>query len=269
MHAAAAIGADRERGASALLAELLPLLDAALLQGRAGVLAVAREVCGGQPAMAPLWNACAVALAAVGQDERFARFRAEVTRAPEALTRVAREVLSLDAAGGRARVLTVSHSGSVARALSALAAGTELQVICGESRPGREGRHLAAALSSSTVPVEVVPDALLTTYLGAGTMVVVGADAIARDAWVNKAGTFGLVAAASFTGVPVYVVASRDKGQAGSLARQAAYSRLFEATPASLMTQLITDSGAVSPEHLAGISERFSQETDALLAALG
>src|SRR5687768_6299987 len=53
------IAEDRDSGASALAARLLPLLAEAIQAGEAVTLDIVRVICSGQPAMAPLWNACA------------------------------------------------------------------------------------------------------------------------------------------------------------------------------------------------------------------
>ena len=104
------IAADRDSGASELLARLLPLLDEALAQGPAAVAEVIRLVWQGQTAMAPLWHACAAALRETDQPGSFHRFRQARERAPAALVRVASSSL-LDEWSNVERPL--SFSGSV------------------------------------------------------------------------------------------------------------------------------------------------------------
>ena len=215
------------------------MLDAALAAGHEATVDVARRVCGGQPAMASLWNLCAAALADFVHPGRYALRRAEVERAPDSLTRAATAAL-VDALQGstHARVLTLSHSGSVARVLTALSGALTLEVICGESLPGGEGAALAGQLRQDGIRTELVHDALLTTYLGSASApaprsasasgsvaVVMGADAVTAEHWTNKAGTYGLAAAAWFSGVPVYVLASRDKTAAAALALRLSVAR--------------------------------------------
>src|SRR5687767_3613614 len=86
---ATAVAADRDAGASELLARLLPLLEEAIAAGPDQTIAVARIVCATQPAMASLWHACAAAVAEIAQPGSFARRRAELERAPRALVRAA------------------------------------------------------------------------------------------------------------------------------------------------------------------------------------
>jgi translation initiation factor 2B subunit (eIF-2B alpha/beta/delta family) len=106
----------------------------------------------------------------------------------------------------------------------------------------------------------VCADALLTTYLPSAAAVVVGADAVSAHHWTNKSGTFGLAAAAWFSGVPVYVVASRDKAEAEELGAEMRLPRLFEHTPAQLATLFLTDGGPVPPDQLAAVTQRFAAD---------
>lgn len=263
------IAADRERGASVLLAELLPVLDDAVAAGREATVDVAQRICAGQPAMAPLWNICAAAMADFAIPGRYARRRAEVLRAPRALVRAATLALR-DALRDRQTplVLTWSHSGSVAATLLELGKRMPFQVVCAESLPGGEGVALSDTLRGAGLSVEVVADATMTTYLPEASAVVVGADAVGARHWTNKAGTYGLSAAAWFSGVPVYVVASRDKAVAAALDVAMSPSRLFEHVPAQLATLYLTDVGSIPPEGLDVFAERFQPDLRYLLEIL-
>ena len=59
---------------------------------------------------------------------------------------------------------------------------------------------MATELTSSRIDVTLTTDAALTARLSSATAVVVGADAFGPSAWINKAGTRGLAAAASLAG---------------------------------------------------------------------
>jgi hypothetical protein len=264
-----AIASNREAGASELLAGLLPLLGEAVATGQDATRAVVRIVCTGQPAMAALWNASAAAVAEFETPGRFARVRAEMERAPRALTRMAAAVLK-DALGGegRPRVLTLSYSSNVAAVLAVIAGERPLDVVCSESLPGGEGSRMRDRLRAAGAEVELVADALLTTYLPAGAAVVVGADAMSAQDWTNKAGTLGLAAAASAIGKDVYVIASRDKAQAPALRDRVTLPREFERTPVGLATLFLTDGGPVSPDDVAALARRFMPELSVLLALL-
>ena len=247
----------------------MPVLEESVGAGRQATIEVARIVCEGQPAMASLWNICAAALADFSHPGRFARRRGEFVRAPDALTRAATSAMR-DALRdvARPRLLTLSHSGSVSRTLISLASTHSIDVVCAESVPGGEGAVLCEILRGAGVSAEFVPDATITTYLGSATAVIVGADAVASAEWTNKAGSYGLAAAAWFSGVPVFVVASRDKSTADDLSRRLSVTRLFERTPAQLVTQFLTDVGPVPPDGLAPFANRYSEDVKHLLTVL-
>jgi translation initiation factor 2B subunit (eIF-2B alpha/beta/delta family) len=280
---------DRDRGASEILSDLLPLLADALGDGQDAAQAVVRVVCRGQPVMAPLWNACAAALADGDRPGRFERARGEMTRAPSALARSAASQLSqLVADAPDATLITLSFSGSVAAAVAALASRSSLSIVCGEGRPRYEGRRMAATLARAGARVTLTTDAAVTVHLTSATAVVLGADAVAQTYWINKVGSFGLAAAAARCGVPVYVIAARDKALADPLARSWPSPRssaddvwaapptaihcdnpLFERIPADLVTLFLTDAGPVTPEDLNQVSERYLADISKLVGVLG
>ena len=285
---AEAIAHDRDRGAAELAQDLLPRLEEALSQGPDATLGVARVVCQGQPAMAPLWHACAAAVWEHEHPGTFARVRAEIARAPAALARAAS--LSLrDLLQGSAspRILTLSFSSSVLQALRPVSTEVPLRVVCGEGRPRFEGRRLAAALAESAIAVTLTTDAALTSFLSDADVVIVGADAIAPGFWINKVGTYGLAAAAANKGIPVYVVASRDKTMPEGLAaswrslpaatqelwpdpppRVAVENRYFEPTPIELATLFLTDGGPVPPSDIPPLISRRTASVSNLFLKL-
>ena len=208
--------------------------------------------------MAPLWNAALSACAPNGP-ARLAQFAHRVERAPLAIARFAIDCFT-DAP--RLNVVTLSNSGSVRQVLEALASTLALRVSCSESRPALEGRRLAAQLAARQIPVIVYSDASIGQALTGADAVIVGADAIAPQWFLNKVGTRMLAASAWQRGLPVYVVASRDKFISAVLAewlvvREEAPSEIwneppagvtvrnpyFEATPLELVTAVITDIG--------------------------
>ena len=119
---------------------------------------------------------------------------------------------------------------------------------------------------------------------GADAMVV-GADAVGPDWFLNKTGTRMLAALAATEGVPVYVVASRDKFVGRAIASRLAIPQkppaevwdnapagvevrnlYFEPTPLDLVTSVITDVGVLGSGTIPDVCE--SAEDDALRAAL-
>ena len=202
--------ADRDRGAAAILAALLPLLDYALREQPASIRAVADLVQREQPVMVGLQLACRVALADTAAPGTFAAFAARVERAPRAVARVAAEWLRTGV-DGPLRLVTWSSSSLVEATVAMLARQGEVTVSCGEARPRLEGQRLATALAATGARVRLFTDGALGTAVPAATAVVVGADAVAATAWANKAGTAALAAWARHCGVPVAVLAGPEK----------------------------------------------------------
>jgi translation initiation factor 2B subunit (eIF-2B alpha/beta/delta family) len=115
--------------------------------------------------------------------------------------------------------------------LEALAGSHALHVACSEGRPALEGRRLASTLAASGIPVTYYSDAALGHALVSSDAVLVGADAIAPEWFLNKSGTRMLAAAAAQHGLPVYVVATRDKFVSHSIAARIVVT---EGAPAEL-----------------------------------
>jgi translation initiation factor 2B subunit (eIF-2B alpha/beta/delta family) len=279
----ARIGADRESGASEILAEVIAVLRDALATN-APLEPVARALCRAQPSMAPIWNAALEALASVQTPGRFDRFAHRVARAPAALTRFAVEFFSGDTGPGPRRLVTLSFSRSVATVLEALARTHVLHVACSEGRPALEGRRLAATLASSGIGVTYFSDAAIGHALRSADAVVVGADAVAPDWFLNKSGTHMLAAAAAQQGLPVYVLATRDKFVSHAVAARIVVTEgapaelwemppegitvrnpYFEQTPLDLVANVITDLGVLGTGMIPDVCNR-SEEAATLRA---
>jgi ribose 1,5-bisphosphate isomerase len=257
------VASDRESGASEILDEVIRLLREALATA-APVKLVARALCRAQPTMAPVWNAALEAVASAHAPQRFERFAERVARAPEALTRFAADHFAGDAPSLPLRLVTVSFSRSVFIVLEALARTHALRVACSEGRPALEGRRLASRLAATGIPVTYFSDAAIGQALASADLVLVGADTVAPEWFLNKSGTRMLAAAATQQGLPVYVVATRDKFVSHAVAvrmvvREGAPAEIwetppagvtvrnpyFEPTPLDLVTSVITDLGVL------------------------
>jgi len=284
----ARLRSDRQSGASEILDEALVLLRDALA-APADLIPVARALCLAQPTMAPIWNAALAALGARDDPERFARFAHRVARAPAALARFAVECFQDGARLHRDTPLglvTISFSRSVAHALEAIAKSRPVRVACSESRPALEGRRLATRLVAAGIPVTCFTDAALAHALADADAVVVGADAVASAWFLNKSGTRMLASAAAQQGIPVYVLASRDKFVSREIAGRlvvreghpgevwedappavAVRNPYFESTPLELVTALITDAGVLGAALAPEVCEPSEDEAAAGLIA--
>ena len=211
----AAIESDHVSGASTLAGQAVDVLYEALGLGHSAVERIGRALCRAQPAMAPIWNATALALGPDGE-ESLRRLRSRMARAPESMAKVLSRLLLPEPVAAPRPTLslaTVSHSGSVMACLTALADIAELRVICAEGRPMYEGRLMAAELATAGIAVTLCTDAAVGVVVGeaesAVDAVVTGADAVTPDWFLNKCGTHLLATAAASAGIPVYVLASR------------------------------------------------------------
>jgi translation initiation factor 2B subunit (eIF-2B alpha/beta/delta family) len=236
------IRAEKRAGATALVrraAEALRLLADAIPAAGADwptLLAdTAAELATARPAFAGLTRLASAALdaaaSAASPDEAAGAVRAAAERFVGALDEDAARIVAraagllrdprrLGAAGpasstgptdGRVRVLTISASSLVERALLAAAELGSLQVTCLESRPMLEGTALAGRLAEAGLAVTLTLDALGPAVVQEADLVLVGGDSLAPVGLVHKVGTFGLALAAQWAGVPVYALVGPEK----------------------------------------------------------
>lgn len=174
-------------------------------------------------------------------------------------------------------VYTLSRSHTVEGVLSAvareLAHTTPLHVMVSESRPGSEGVALANALIEAGAVVTLASDAACASLMEEAALVIVGADAIRADgAIVNKVGTRSLALAAHALGKPVYALAESFKVVAPSYPVDLQESALtpiltqpiiglkernplFDITPASLITSVVSEKGVMDLTEIARQAE--------------
>jgi translation initiation factor 2B subunit (eIF-2B alpha/beta/delta family) len=277
-----ALAADRTTGASGIMAKALDILTAAKASD-IDPREVTEALCLAQPTMASVWNAAAAALS--DDPTRLTQFAERVRRAPDAIARYAAAHFAEDASDRPLHLVSISCSGSVVVALKAIRAARPVRVSCTESRPALEGRRLAAELVAAGIPVTYFSDAAIAhalgnadpavaPTLGSADAVLVGADAIAATWFLNKTGTRMLAAAATQQGVPVYVVASRDKFVGQELAARLVIrsgepaevwdsapggvdvrNPYFELIPLDLVTAVITDVGILGTGMIPDVCE--------------
>ncbi|MCY3818205.1 MAG: hypothetical protein OXH52_02405 [Gammaproteobacteria bacterium] len=139
---------------------------------------------------------------------------------------------------GRARlsgisgsIVTHSASSTVRHLLADLAPD---RVIVGASEPGGEGRRLAAELG-----VRCVSDAEAVRRVAEAGAVLVGADAVGTQTFVNKVGTLALAQAACDADTLFFVVAESFKWVA--VADPVVVESAFETVPNALVGQFLSD----------------------------
>ncbi len=262
--AIAAIGEDRRSGSSALLGRGVEVLRA-VAADRAAVEEAARELCRAQPAMAGFRTLAALVRSARDPAAALDRFALQIARAPAAIARNAVGALRLRKGTGPLRLVTCSASQAVQTAILAAAPYFDVVACCAEGRPQMEGRDLAERLAAAGITVEFYTDAAIGTAVPSAEAVLVGADAVGPASFINKVGTAALCALARSSGVPVYVLAGREKalsskefaaldlssGAADEVwadrpARVFAQNPYFESIPLSHVSALINDGGMIN-----------------------
>jgi methylthioribose-1-phosphate isomerase len=261
--AIAAIRDDKRSGSSALLARGVDLLER-MVSDRAALEAAATALCRAQPAMAGFRTLAARVRKAHDAAAAIEEFSQQIARAPAAIARNTVSMLMLRDRRGPLRLVTCSASQTVEIAIRAAAGRSEVVVCCAEGRPQMEGRDLARRLAVAG-QVEVFTDAAIGLALDPAEALIVGADAVGPDSFINKVGTAALCALAQWKRVPVYVLAGREKlldadelgrlepgggepaevwpdAPAGALVR----NPYFESVPLALVSAVVTDAAVIN-----------------------
>ena len=109
-------------------------------------------------------------------------------------------------------ILTHSQSSAVKEVFRQFSGNRKkVKVIQTESRPVYEGRIQATIISKLGYDVTLVTDVGYTRHLQQINMVLLGADSVYRDYFVNKAGSYAICLAGKNAGIPVYVLADSRK----------------------------------------------------------
>ncbi len=220
-----AIAADNLSGASEIYSRVLNALTQrfSLLHQTTKALPdwpeLLREMLHAQPMMAPLYN-LANQLALIfeqehlNEQERLAQalalLQTETLQASPSNDAIAKHALALIA--DKPRVLTHSYSGAVAAALEyAFAKGVNVEAYLSEARPANEGRRMAERLACAGSAVHFFVDDARAHFLNEVDAVLLGADRISEQAFVNKIGSRSLAQLASVQKIPVAVLAARNK----------------------------------------------------------
>lgn len=287
----AALRADRARGSGALADEALAILGQAAGQlGPEGFLdrlgALALELARARPAMVAIENRVHEVMAALHAAEAAPeslpgiarglceelRRRAPVER--ERAAEHAAQVLAGLGGSGASRVLTVSWSDTVAKALELAGKERVAGVVVPLGAPLLDGQRAAERLALAGLDVEVVPDAALGHAALACDAALVGADAVlGSGVVVNRAGTSLAALAIGIGGRPLWVACEQakvtwrqavpleegpweDVWRPSPLLPVRVRHPLFDATPAQLVRGYCTEAGVLRREDLGPIAER-------------
>jgi translation initiation factor 2B subunit (eIF-2B alpha/beta/delta family) len=87
----------------------------------------------------------------------------------------------------------------------------KVKIIQTESRPIFEGRIQAANIYKLGYEVKLISDTGYARHLDRINMILLGADAVLRDHFVNKTGSYQICLAGKNAGIPVYILADSRK----------------------------------------------------------
>lgn len=175
---------------------------------RKQIVELAQAVLRAQPEMAPFYYLAAALLDCAD----FESLSETVVAFANALDDEAIGQHAVELIAPAAAVVTYSRSGSVLATLRmARSGGRTFEVWVGEGRPRHEGRGLAKALADAGIKVQLLTDGALLGRAADADLILLGADAIGREKFLNKVGTRALCATAGAVGCPVYVIADETK----------------------------------------------------------
>ena len=168
-----------------------------------------------------------------------------------------------------ATVLTHSASATVREALIHT---PPAKAICTVSEPVGEGKAFADELREQGLNVDLVRDEDAPAALDGATILLIGADTVFHDGTLcNKIGTTAIAEAAQKRQVPTIVACEIVKlapiDVASAPEQSEAERELFEMTPPDLLTEIVTEEGAVTPDAVAALVDRtpFLRDGYALL----
>ena len=259
------VAADHQSGATHIAVRALRAFDLLAASGAAdedAIRELRERLEAAQPAMAAVRNAARLAAAQLGLGvAQWPMFRDALLRELEEGRRhVAGNFLKVVPAS--ATVITLSRSVNVFECcVLAAQRGRVTKVFVLESQPGAEGLRLAEDLREANVDSEAIPDESARSRLGASAVGLAGADTVFADgAVVNKAGTKALAEACRATGRPMYVACETIKIDAQPSTRgwkdPGSHGGLFDLTPPSAITGIVTERGVWRPDQVATLIAR-------------
>ncbi|MBL7191135.1 hypothetical protein ISS30_05525 [bacterium] len=144
-----------------------------------------------------------------------------------------------------------------------------LQVYLAESRPGGEGEAFAEFLAKKGIDVIFAADIAFLSIISRTDCLLIGADSVTGDRFINKTGTGAVCRAAAEASVPVYCICGKSKlippALAGALkimdypvkpvthpvkTNIKTVNYLFEWVDNSLVTKFITEEGVYTPQEI-------------------
>jgi translation initiation factor 2B subunit (eIF-2B alpha/beta/delta family) len=110
------------------------------------------------------------------------------------------------------KIMTISNSTIIRLALERAAdQKKKIEVYCLKSHPPDEGILLAEKLAGKGIKTTILADAEAASFLPEMNLVLVGADRLYEDGFINKVGTLSLCLSARHFHIPVYLTVETGK----------------------------------------------------------
>ncbi len=223
------------------------------------------EIVNVNPSMAPLQNLVLEVLKAGDPEEGARKFLEKIREAKKRLMELgSRKIMD------GATVITHSYSSAVLSCVKkAWEEGKKFKVILSESQPDLEGLHFASKLKGEGIPFKVITDSEFILFSKDVSLGMCGADCITLGGYVfNKSGTSFLAFSCYYHGKPFYILAESYKIHPKSfswrdieIAKRPLFRELdnmkfsvenflFDWTPPTLITSIITEKGEFRPEEI-------------------
>lgn len=188
-------------------------------------------------------------------------------------------------------ILTHCHSNTTMAVLKrAREMDKGIRVICTETRPRYQGRISARELTAAGLPVTLIVDSAVKSFIKDVDAVIVGADAItATGDLINKIGSATIATVAYHSDTPFYSAAESHKydpltrwgvmetieqrdsseiADPGDFKGVKIENPAFDVTPAKYVTAYITEYGIMPPQSLANLlSKKFPTDNPLSLEA--
>ncbi len=162
------------------------------------------------------------------------------------------------------RIITHCHSGE-ALAVIKNSKGKKISVIGTHTEPLEQGIKTAKELAAAKIPTTLINDLAIGHFMKDVDIVIVGADAIRKEGFVNKIGTHILAEEARTHGKPFYVVANTLKFDRrkklvieerppseihGRIKGVKIRNPAFDLVPWKYVTAVVTEKGIFKPEKI-------------------
>ncbi|MEA2104900.1 MAG: hypothetical protein U9P79_09725 [Candidatus Cloacimonadota bacterium] len=135
-------------------------------------------------------------------------------------------------------ILTFSNSSSVYNVINEYKEKV-LQVYCCRSLPLGEGEICMENLRKAGIDSQLIEDSEFSQYVKKVNFVLIGADAVYEDFFINKTGTFQIAYLSKYFKTPVYVVAAKSKFADSNSFDESKIGKYFEKVERDLVTEIL------------------------------